>query len=95
MVVPGGDASAASCSGAATSCSCSIRLGRAFSQTGTYATSSFFLMTEPDDGPGMNASYCVAEPELHLVSRVPSTAAQDAPLIFASDIVLVRRTPNQ
>jgi hypothetical protein len=92
MVAPGGDYRAASCSESVTGCACSLELGRAASETGTYTADGFSLVTQPAEGPSSTyARYAVTEPELHLMTVVPTSAAQDATLRLASDIVLTRR----
>jgi hypothetical protein len=90
MVGPDGDFTDASCSETATSCSCSLSLGRVSDQTGTYTADSVSLTIEPDQGPASHTNYCVSEPELHLLTYLPTSAAQDTPLALAADIVLVR-----
>jgi hypothetical protein len=82
---------AASCRQAGNSCSCTIKRGFASVQTGTYTADGYTVLTDPSDGPGIYARYCVREDELHLVSLLPKDASQDSALAFVSDIVLVRR----
>ena len=91
MVGSGGDLTEASCSETATSCSCSLTLGRVSDRTGTYTADGVSLTLENGQGPGSNAHYCVTEPELRLMTYLPTSTAQDTPLVFAAEIVLVRQ----
>jgi hypothetical protein len=49
------------------------------------------LTIEPDQGPATYTHYCVTDPELHLVTYLPTSAAQDTVLALAADIVLIRQ----